>query len=432
MSARPRTALPAVKRWLLPGSLFFSRLLTVRAARAALSEHAAAVAPNAGKPKQLLADVSVIAHSDAGTGIQRVVRELLRQLIAHPPRGYEVRPIVATRQRGFRYAEDYRCTLLGTRKGDGPTGTVRVQAGDIFLGMDLAGHTLPRHHVQLGRWKVSGVKFYFLVYDLLPVLHPEWFNKSMIKSYRDWMRTVAIFADGAVCISRSVAVELTQWLAGTYGTIVSDSLPATWFHLGSNIVTGNPAAAQSKQTREILNRIGKRPAILMVGTIEPRKGYPQTLAAFELVWRKGIEVNLVIVGKTGWRIDATMRRLRQHAEAGKRLHWIEHASDEMLSALYAHTDGLLLASEGEGFGLPIIEAARYGKPLLLRDIPVFREVAGDNAHYFAGNSAESLASEISVWLDLMQAGRAISSAGINPLTWQESARKVIDCLGLKT
>ena len=418
----------AARQLLLPVSLRFSRLLTVRMARVVLSKLTPAVGSEPGRPRQLLADVSVISQSDAGTGIQRVVRELLRELISNPPPGYEVRPVYATRLGGFRYADQYCSKLMG--KSIGSSLPVRVQAGDVFLGMDLAAHTLPRHHVELARWKASGVKFFFLVYDLLPVLHPQWFVMGLVKSYRNWIRTIAIFADSTLCISRSVSEELKQWLADTYGKSISQSISVTWFHPSSDISVATSKSNNETAINALLTRLAKPPTILMVGTVEPRKGYAQTLSAFEKLWQDGKDVNLVIVGRAGWKVDGLTTNIRNHAENGKRLLWLEDATDEILSALYEAVDGLLIASQGEGFGLPIIEAAQYGKPILARDIPVFREIAGEHAQYFSSTTPTALASDIAAWLDLIKEKRAVSSAGIGRLTWKESANQMLDSLGI--
>ena len=428
MSDRVRQVILAARRWLLLGILCFSRLLTVSATRAVVSALAGTAVPQPGRPKQLLADVSVISRSDAGTGIQRVVRELLRQLIIQPPPGYEVRPVYATKWRGFRYADRYRARLMGGDPGIGRDAPVRVGAGDIFLGMDLAARTLPRHHLQLGQWKASGVKFFFMIYDLLPARHLEWFTASVVTAYGNWIRTVAIFADGTVCISQSVADEMKRWLAEAYGNAVGRSVPATWFHLGSDISIDAAGRGKSTGLDGLLKHVGQRASVLMVGTIEPRKGHEQTLLAFEKLWREGHEVNLVIVGKVGWKVDELVEKLRNHPEAGARLIWLEDITDEMLCALYGAVDGLLMASRGEGFGLPIVEAAQRGKPVLVRDIPVFREIAGDSASYFAGDTPDQLAAVVRVWLDLVRQGRAPASKFIRQLTWSESARQLMSSL----
>lgn len=168
----------------------------------------------------------------------------------------------------------------------------------------------------------------------------------------------------------------------------------------------------------------------MVGTIEPRKGYSQALSAFDALWQQNVQVNLVIVGKMGWKVDELASRLRQHPEAGVRLHWFDDVDDHQLLQLYNITDGLLMASEGEGFGLPVIEAARFNKPLLLRDIPVFREIAGIAAEYFTGTEPDALALALRNWLSLISAGKVPASRTIKCQNWAESTAQLIHAMEL--
>jgi glycosyltransferase involved in cell wall biosynthesis len=172
----------------------------------------------------------------------------------------------------------------------------------------------------------------------------------------------------------------------------------------------------------------------MVGTIEPRKGHLQALDAFERLWAQGLDVRLVIVGGEGWKglpdgarrtIPTLVARLRRHPELGRRLHWLQGISDEYLDRVYAASTCLLFASEGEGFGLPLIEAARHGVPLLARDLPVFREVAGAHAHYFSGADGASLAVAVQDWLGLHAAGQAPTPAGIASRTWAANAAELM-------
>jgi glycosyltransferase involved in cell wall biosynthesis len=65
----------------------------------------------------------------------------------------------------------------------------------------------------------------------------------------------------------------------------------------------------------------------MVGTIEPRKGYAQALDAFEAIWRDGCPIQLVIVGRIGWKVESLVARLRSHEQIGDRLRWFDSADD---------------------------------------------------------------------------------------------------------
>jgi glycosyltransferase involved in cell wall biosynthesis len=168
----------------------------------------------------------------------------------------------------------------------------------------------------------------------------------------------------------------------------------------------------------------------MVGTIEPRKGHEQALVAFERLWQQGCDYRLVIVGKQGWLVDECAEALLQHPELGKRLFWLDSASDVHVQWLYQKSHGLLACSWAEGFGLPLIEAARHGLPLLVRDIPVFREVAGNNAWYFNANSGDELAHSIRDWVLLYQKGDHPPVDGLQWLSWADSARALFYCIGL--
>ena len=398
----------------------------VNAARVAVqSRTASKAAPGSdGRPRQLLVDVSIIARNDAGSGIQRVVRALLLCVLQSPPDGFIVRPVQATRKQGYRYADNYLVKLSGQPRSDSSDSeVVQVAAGDVFLGLDLTSRILPRRQSELLRWRQQGVKLVVVVYDLLPVLHPDWFTPIARKAFPRWLATLAVHADALFCISASVAKQADDWLRRQY-SMQPAALPTRWFHLGADLVASQLPSNQGESPRYAQFEEGSGPVILMVGTIEPRKGHAQVLDALDILWEQGGNVKLVIVGKPGWHMEAMAARLRQHPEAGKRLIWLERAGDAELSHLYCRSNGLVMASEAEGFGLPLVEAAQHGIPLLVRDIEVFREIAGAHASYFAAGTGAELAPVLARWLDQLQAGSAPDSRSMPWLTWSESAMQL--------
>ncbi len=162
----------------------------------------------------------------------------------------------------------------------------------------------------------------------------------------------------------------------------------------------------------------------MVGTIEPRKGYAQVLAAFEKLWGSGYDLRLVIVGRPGWKVEELIEKLRHHPKSGTNLFWFEDVSDEYLGRIYSACSCLIAASEGEGFGLPLIEAAQHRLPILARDIAVFREIAGQHARFFEGRTPEALADAVSEWLKLRAQNRHPHSQGMPWVTWAQSADRL--------
>lgn len=376
---------------------------------------------------QLLIDVSVIYQGDARTGIQRVVRALLLQLLKAPPEGYRVCPVFSTRQHGYHYAA---CDFLDQPEHISNTmhRPVQVKKGDLFLALDLAAHLLPRHKSEVLRWKKIGVKIHVLVYDLLPLLHPEWFNSKTALNFKHWIRWIAVYSDNAICISQTVKVELGTWLNARFGLRSADLMTST-IVLGADIDASAPSRGLPPHSGALLDLLRIAPSVLMVGTLEPRKGYDQALAAFEILWHTDCSApTLVIVGRPGWKTEALQTKLRNHPEAGKRLFWLEEVSDEYLTHLYIACGGVLVASRAEGFGLPLIEATRHNKPILARDIPVFREFHMAGLHYFNSDTSLGLATSLSAWIK--NRSKPENPSPTFP-TWDLSAAQLLHCLGLQ-
>ena len=377
--------------------------------------------------RQLFVDVSELAQRDAKSGIQRVVRSILQEWLKQPPDGYRVEPVHATAdQPGYRYARQFTLGFLGCQAdilGDEP---IAYYAGDVFVGLDLQPEIAPAQNSVYQAMRRQGVSVQFVVYDLLLLQLPHCFPDVGASFFERWLNVVAQ-ADGAVCISKSVADELATWLEA-HGPKRDRPFMLNWFHLGANFDRSVPTAGLPGNASTVIAGLRTRPSFLMVGTVEPRKGHAQALAAFEALWAQGENVNLAIVGKQGWMVDRLAEKLRAHPELGNRLFWLEDISDEFLEKVYAASTCLIAASEGEGFGLPLIEAARHKLPIIARDIPVFREVAGGHAAYFDGKAPGDLAHCIIAWLRLHAAGRHPTSAGMPCLTWAESAKQLIEAV----
>jgi glycosyltransferase involved in cell wall biosynthesis len=374
--------------------------------------------------RQLFIDISELVKRDARTGVQRVTRNILKELLDRPPSGYLVKPVFATNDsHGYAYAHEFTAQFLGAPKNK-LDALVEYRPGDVFLGLDLQHHTTRVQANYLKQMRDDGVNIHFVIYDLLPVLLPHCWppEHSVDKVHHEWLSLISQF-DGAACISRSVADELAQWQQ-TFGPKRFRPFRIGWFHLGADLVNAISTLGLPDDADYVLAVLAKRPTFLSVGTVEPRKCHGQTLDAFELLWNQQTDANLVIVGKQGWMVDILAERLRVHPELNKRLFWMEGVSDEYLEKVYLSSTCLIAASEGEGFGLPLIEAAQHDLPIIARDIPVFREVAGEHAYYFTGKQAGDLATCIEGWMDLHASGQAPRVQGISWLTWKASAEQL--------
>ena len=403
---------------------------------AALSRAVTRSVPGPCVPRQWLLDVSATSRSTLHSGIERVARALLLALIERPPAGVRIEPVYLVRENGdwqLRYARRFTSGLLECPTDLLDDACVEPRSGDVLINLDLHTDMVTAAH-EAGfyrRLRDLGVSVYAIVHDLLPVALPQYFPPDAEQRHSRWLEAVASF-DGAICISRAVAQDYQEWC-------MAQGLPPRplpfrigWFHLGADLHSASATRGLPPDAQAQLARLAERPSFLMVNTIEPRKGHLQTLAAFESLWQAGVDVGLVIVGREGWRmlpdahrrsIPETVQRLRAHPEAGARLVWLEDVSDEYLERLYAAATCLINASEGEGFGLPLIEAARRGLPVIARDLPVFREVAGAGAHFFTGTEPLAIAEAIRAWLAEPAHNRA-PEANLRIGTWADAAAVV--------
>jgi len=169
---------------------------------------------------------------------------------------------------------------------------------------------------------------------------------------------------------------------------------------------------------------------LMVGTVEPRKNQLFVLEAFHKIWKENQDSpNLVIAGRLGWKYQSVLDFISSSPFKDKKLFFIESPPDEELEFLYQNAKALIMASIREGFGLPIIEAARHKLPIIARDIPIFREIAGDSAYYFPNDkSPEALANTIENWLNLYKENKHPKPDGIIYITWKENVKRLLEVI----
>jgi glycosyltransferase involved in cell wall biosynthesis len=381
---------------------------------------------HAAFPEQprLLVDVSTIIRHDAQTGIQRVVRAVLAELERRNGNGFVLQPVFATATHGYCCAP--RDFLQRKSFPSDATDPVRAGKGDKFVGLDLSLQILPHYRQQLNAWRAQGATTHLIVYDLLPLLRPEWFSAATASNFRKWYNVLVSDTDQAICISDEVAHALRERL-----TAGPRSRPAVMrMKIGADIAASMPSIGVSREVSAVLDRLRFRPAILMVGTVEPRKGYDVALAAFERLWRTdpADAPDLVIVGKPGWKTSDLQAMLRSHPQRGVRLHWLTDASDQALCRLYGACTAVLVASRGEGFGLPLVEAAMYRRHMLARDLAVFREQRLANVSYFQDDSPSALGREL---IELVARGKGGPAPSAKLPSWSDCVANLLREIGIE-
>jgi glycosyltransferase involved in cell wall biosynthesis len=379
------------------------------------------------RARHLLVDVSVLRRSDSRTGIQRVVRAMLFELSKMRFEDIAIQPVFATRNDAYHYCDlaflGQDLEVLVPRTG----GLVVPRAGDVFLGLDLSIHLLPLHEGQIRHWKNKGVALFVIVYDLLPLHDRRWFTAKLRRRFRSWLKVLARRVDGAICISHTVAAELEHALAVSREG--KNRPHISTIRLGGDMMGTLPSSGLPPDVDAIVEDFRSRGTILMVGTIEPRKAYDKALTAFERLWEQQGDAapRLLIVGKAGWRTEALQLRLRTHPQAGKEFLWLDDVSDEFLDRLYGAAAGVLMTSYAEGCGLPVLEALAHHRPVLVRDLPVFREIGSRRVFFFQDDSPDALAASIA---DFVGSARQDSDekSTVERMSWSNTAVSLMNVI----
>jgi alpha-1,2-rhamnosyltransferase len=324
--------------------------------------------------ERLLVDMTNTIRCDFVSGIQRVVRRLAAESTAT---GAGL-PVM------LEDGELHSCVAGG--RGD----RVEIAAGDKFVMADASWHDLPGCRKAMEHVSRRGGSNVLVLHDIHPLLYPGLFHPENVERFSAWFDAAATASDAVIAVSRSSAEEFLGYAIAS-GASVNPEMRIGWSHPGAD-VDAESEACVSFEAAAIC--AGATPFFLSVGTLEPKKGYPIVLDAFERAWSSGVDARYVIVGRRGWNTRALERRILSHAEFGRRLFWFDRAGGADLAYLYRHAHRLVAASVAEGFGLPLVEAAHFGLPAIASDIPVFREVGGDAAVYFDVTDSASLSTRI--------------------------------------
>lgn len=368
---------------------------------------------------RLLFDVTRLVESGLHTGIQRVVRSLLaasRQRFV--PQGVEVWPVAFDGRNWLRYSHLAPHPLQGVSASPQPQAfTFEPGAGDVLLMCDASWYLDPWPAVAVAQQ--NGARLVGMVHDLLPLERASWFRQGLQSRFAHHLQQLAERADLLLTPSASVRGRLQAFLA-QQGIERQTAVLA----LGGDFSDeAAPDIGWPEALAGVLQRIGHTPFYLMLGTLEPRKNHAQVLDAFESLWGADHDVGLLCVGQVGWQVEGLLGRLHQHPQWQRRLFHLEKVDDPTLARLLRRASALVFLSRDEGFGLPVLEAAMLGCPVIASDLPVLREAGGPWPCYVPLDDPHALLDALRTPPSSLP-GRAFSRR------WDEVAARLEQLLGL--
>lgn len=242
------------------------------------------------------------------------------------------------------------------------------------------------------------IKMVVLIHDTIPLDHPQFCRSDKITPFAAKIAATSQYADWVVHVSADARAKTERHLAA-FGRIPVGITA----HLGVEVVKGHPVHQST-------------PYFVALGTIEPRKNHAFLLDIWDDLARDGHGPQLYIVGAKGWSSDDVFAKMQSLIDKGLVVHHSDMQDADVMGLLQG-ARALLFPSFAEGFGLPPVEAASLGVPVLANDLPVIREVLGDFAVYLDVEDWYSWRQKIG---DLTQSGpRPESKTNFIPRTWSQ-------------
>jgi glycosyltransferase involved in cell wall biosynthesis len=361
---------------------------------------------------RVFVDASYTGSTAAHSGVARVVTRTSEAICDVAARqGWEAHR-VAVRDGGFVALD-----------ADGAP--IRFSRGDILLLPD-AYWVYPDVWPAVERARVAGATAVPVVYDLIPLQHPEIYGIDGARMLRRYLDAVMRHADLVATISTAVAEELAA--ETREDRFLRGGPPILPWRLGCDL----PAAGgrvRDGVARLFRDRLPDS-AYLVLGAIEPRKNHGFILDAFRRLWAAPAtaHVKLAIVGRPGHAAAGILRTIRADQRFGDRLVLLDDCDDAEIDHAYRHARGLVFASIAEGFGLPLVESLRHGQTVFASDLPIHREVGGDDCGFFCLDSPEALAALLRRH-EAAHAGRGVPRRAVRePLTWEQAAVQLLEAI----
>jgi len=300
-----------------------------------------------------------------------------------------------------------RCALARSR----PRGLARMLRrylpnGFAYLNVghsDLTAMTL-RAVRQGGAGRIA-----VLIHDAIPLDYPQYQRPGVAEEFAAKLQRVRAHADLVIYNSADTRARVEHHMQA-WGLLP----PGVVAHLGVELPSPGDLPAGVDPAR---------PYFVALGTIEPRKGHDVLLDLWEEMGAQAPA--LLICGARGWNNEAVFARLDALPPDGP-VRELSGLDDGQIAAVLAGATGLLFPSRAEGYGLPPMEAAALGVPVIATDLPAIREVLSNIPVY-------AKESDLYQWLSAIKSletahlaqHEAVRVADFTPPSWEDHFNLVL-------
>ena len=239
-----------------------------------------------------------------------------------------------------------------------------------------------------------------------PEPRPFWFRATMT-----WVMNGLRAAAHVLCDSAAVRDELVR-----RDLVRPERLSVVPLPVHPDFSPGPRESADAEVRRLLGPRGADAPELLHVGANVPRKNLPLLLRLFAELRARIPGARLVRVGGA---LDGEQQALAAELGIADAVVELPFLGRPVLAALYRRAAALLLPSEREGFGWPVLEAMACGTPVVASDLPPLREIAGDAAVFVPTDDPRA-------WAATVQGVLAGHGEDLRPAALERAARHSLE------
>ncbi len=268
---------------------------------------------------------------------------------------------------GRRAISDLRRLALARTHRAGLARLLRRHLPEGFAYLNVGHSNINDRVFHAVRYGAKG-RIVAMIHDTIPLDFPLYQTPDSVRRFGELLRKVRAGA-GLVIYNSQATRERAERHMAEWGTPPKGVVA----HLGVDLAAPDAAALPKGMPPDA-------PYFLTVGTIEPRKNHMLLLEIWERLVKQTTPQempHLILAGTRGWKNEELFYRMDHSGLMGEYIHEYAGLSDGAVRALLDGAAGVLFPSVAEGYGLPAIEAAAAGVPLICADLPVYREVLKD-------------------------------------------------------
>ena len=373
-------------------------------------------------------DITQLEKGRANTGIQRVVKEFLKRAALCKDTDYKLlifkdkssKVEILDNQEIADFLTDMQHYSFKKRE-EFDLLNFQPQTPTAFFDIDANWNVVYKRADLYPLLKNNGFLIFNFLYDLIPMIFPHFAHEITEKNFKEYIYAVYNYSDLVMFDSFSANRDFLEMQR--LQKCIRD-IPTRVVGLGSDFLKVKPAYQESK----IQNILTKK-YLLFVGTVEPRKNQADVLEAFEKLAEKYDDLNLVIIGKKGWKVEDFAQKLQEHPLKDERLFWLDNIDDNTLSQFYQNAFIVTYLSKYEGYGLPIAESLNYANITITSKNSSMYEVGRDFADYVEYGSLNELTSIISLYCDnkpLYDAKKSHIKENFKTTSWEQFYSSISD------